>query len=292
MCFVILKSKFIAKQVQWWILVCPRMRVQKSRDEEAFVTEPFLVIWYIAKTSPDIPIHVPCWQVLWCDVNVVKWHVAKRMDICWASKRPCVEMAWVHVSFSGLSTRHYSVYPRVISWFDHVSSSCLSTCKTSCVCCWTTCRLHILKRIIFFVDHMSSPNFATYLFCVLPRLLTRFVHVSISYLSTCPFQVCLRFFSCLSTSQFLACPCVIFMLTHLLYLGTATGPFPNCACVLYRIAHMAFPYLPACQFMISTCVRSRTAGLLIDVEYSRIKDDSWHVPYPVVTTRAEVGLVE
>ena len=39
-------------------------------------------------------------------------------------------------------------------------------------------------------------------------------------------------------------------------------------------------------------VRPGAAGLLIGAKYSKIRDSTWHVPYPGVTTRTEVGLVE
>ena len=39
-------------------------------------------------------------------------------------------------------------------------------------------------------------------------------------------------------------------------------------------------------------VRPGVAGLLTGVECSRIRNSAWHVPYPIVTTRIEVGLVE
>ena len=35
-----------------------------------------------------------------------------------------------------------------------------------------------------------------------------------------------------------------------------------------------------------------TAGLLTDMEYSRIRDSTWYVSYPIVTTRIGVELVE
>ena len=39
-------------------------------------------------------------------------------------------------------------------------------------------------------------------------------------------------------------------------------------------------------------VRPGAAGLLIGVEYSRVSNSAWDVPYHIVTTRTEVGLVE
>ena len=42
----------------------------------------------------------------------------------------------------------------------------------------------------------------------------------------------------------------------------------------------------------SQTVRPRAARLLTYVECSRIKDNSWLMPYPIVTTRTEVELVE
>ena len=39
-------------------------------------------------------------------------------------------------------------------------------------------------------------------------------------------------------------------------------------------------------------VRPGAAGLLIGVECSRIRDSTWDIPYHIVTTRTEVGLVE
>ena len=39
-------------------------------------------------------------------------------------------------------------------------------------------------------------------------------------------------------------------------------------------------------------VKPGATGPLTGVEYSRVKDSIWHVPYPLVTTRTEVGLVD
>ena len=38
--------------------------------------------------------------------------------------------------------------------------------------------------------------------------------------------------------------------------------------------------------------RPGAVGLLTGIEYSEMRDGAWHVPYPVVTTRIEVGLAE
>jgi len=47
------------------------------------------------------------------------------------------------------------------------------------------------------------------------------------------------------------------------------------------------------ESLISTTpVRPGTAGLLTDMEYSRIRDSTWYVSYPIVTTRIGVELVE
>jgi len=39
-------------------------------------------------------------------------------------------------------------------------------------------------------------------------------------------------------------------------------------------------------------VRPGAAGFLTDIECSRVRDSAWDVPYYIVTTRTEVGLVE
>jgi len=39
-------------------------------------------------------------------------------------------------------------------------------------------------------------------------------------------------------------------------------------------------------------VRPGAAGLLIGVEYSRVRDSVWDVPYPLVTTRLDIELVD
>jgi hypothetical protein len=39
-------------------------------------------------------------------------------------------------------------------------------------------------------------------------------------------------------------------------------------------------------------VRPGVAGLLIGVEYSRVRSIAWDRPYHIVTTRTEVGLVD
>ena len=39
-------------------------------------------------------------------------------------------------------------------------------------------------------------------------------------------------------------------------------------------------------------VKPGAAGLLKFVECSRIRDSTWHVPYPLVTTRLGIGLVD
>ena len=39
-------------------------------------------------------------------------------------------------------------------------------------------------------------------------------------------------------------------------------------------------------------VRPGAAGLLTGVEYSRVKDSTWHVPYPLVITRLGIELVD
>ena len=39
-------------------------------------------------------------------------------------------------------------------------------------------------------------------------------------------------------------------------------------------------------------VRPGAAGLLIGVEYSRVRDSTWNTPYLLVTTRTAVGLVD
>ena len=44
--------------------------------------------------------------------------------------------------------------------------------------------------------------------------------------------------------------------------------------------------------MAQGLVRSGTAGLLTSVEYSKIRDNTWHVHYPIVTNHTGVELVE
>jgi len=39
-------------------------------------------------------------------------------------------------------------------------------------------------------------------------------------------------------------------------------------------------------------IRPEAAGLLTGVEYSGIRDSTWHIPYPIVTTQPGVELVE
>ena len=39
-------------------------------------------------------------------------------------------------------------------------------------------------------------------------------------------------------------------------------------------------------------VKPGATGLLTGVEYSRVKDSIWHVPYPLVITRLGVELVD
>ena len=135
-------------------------------------------------------------------------------------------MVQIHMSISSLFTRHYSVCPHVISQFSHVSSSCLST----------------------------------FHFPVGPYVVFRFRHVSFSSLATffsgcamCLFHVGPQVHPCV----FFVCPCIIFMLDHLLSPGSATCRFPICTLVLYRSDHMVFTYLASCQFTIwdlGTCL--------------------------------------
>ena len=39
-------------------------------------------------------------------------------------------------------------------------------------------------------------------------------------------------------------------------------------------------------------VKPGATGLLTGVEYSRVKDSTWHVPYPLVITRLGIELVD
>jgi hypothetical protein len=53
--------------------------------------------------------------------------------------------------------------------------------------------------------------------------------------------------------------------------------------------------LDACRTRLQRArglVRPRAAGLFTGVEYSRIRDNAWYVPYLIVTTHIGIGLVE
>jgi len=54
--------------------------------------------------------------------------------------------------------------------------------------------------------------------------------------------------------------------------------------------HDQSPNLSGCG--IPVLVGPGAAGLLTGVEYSRIKDSAWNIPYCIVTTRIEVEVVE
>ena len=55
---------------------------------------------------------------------------------------------------------------------------------------------------------------------------------------------------------------------------------------LLLLLHLSF------IFLIAPFVRPGAAGLLTGIECSRVRNNAWDIPYHIVTTRTEVGLVE
>ena len=70
--------------------------------------------------------------------------------------------------------------------------------------------------------------------------------------------------------------------------------------LLKKLAQLNFSYCSqpfliiglSCHIISALTVRPGATGLLIGVEYSGARDNTWNTPYYLVSTRAAVGLVD
>ena len=78
---------------------------------------------------------------------------------------------------------------------------------------------------------------------------------------------------------------------HKVYIGSSrTSLHPVCDCSRILCGIVVGGYKQSREGARS--ITPEAAGLLTDVEYSRIRDSAWHVHYPDVNTRIELGLVK
>ena len=81
--------------------------------------------------------------------------------------------------------------------------------------------------------------------------------------------------------------------------GSATCRHLVLTCVIFGFYHVSYSCWAACLVHVSPhvvlfghVVRPGATGLLIGVEYSGARDNTWNTPYYLVSTRAAVGLVD
>jgi hypothetical protein len=163
--------------------------------EKTFITEACFHSVTRCKTSQNILIQVSrsmlaagvAQSMLASDMARTRWN-ATWLHSHWQVMCQAPRVA------KGTDTWRASVTPHVIILSTHVS------------CGFNTCRVVIGPRVFLGRDHVCFP--------VYPRVVFRFVHVSLSGSSTCRFPICPRVFSGLSTSRFSVWPRARFRFAH------------------------------------------------------------------------------